>query len=773
MKDNGVSPLRTYMTFRHGHMFCGLGGGAKGFNRGRANVGNVHARWECAGGIDVDPAAVRDFERLTGARGTVLDLFDREQYVAFHGKQPPKGWKPAGSADILAALGPLLDALFLSPPCKGLSGLLSENKSRSAKYQALNRLTVRGVWLALEAYKDNPIPLILLENVPRIASRGRHLLDEITMLLHAYGYKVAETTHDCGELGGLAQSRKRFLMVARHTEKVPSLLYEPYKRPLKAVGDILSRMPPPGDPAAGPMHRIPALQWKTWVRLAFVEAGSDWRSLKKLAVENGYLRDYGIVPDMGPWPKRWYDDVLGVLPYSGTMGTITAKSSPTTGRFAVADPTPGATYSGKYSVSRYDERTGTVLSNSNSAQGAYAVADPTPGDAGFSKYAVTPYDSPAGTVISGSTTGQGAFAVADVVPECDLRRTALGVTVYGEPSYTVTGRGLPYNGKFGVADPNLASEHHKNVFRIISYNENAGTVTSGHSPSNGAGAVADPNCHGMRHNNVFRIVRFADPSCAVTAGTGPSSGGQAVSDPNTGYGCFAHHNLFKVTAYDGQIGAVTGAAHITGAAPSVADPNTGWTRQACGHSREGAYGVAPWTAHAAPVTASGSYDNGPNSVADPMPGLSRDKGDNYLTAGQYGVRRYDEPGGAVSASACHDNGYFSVADRDLRLPDLTSQLVCMIIARDGTWHRPFTTLELAALQSLIDPEEYLELEGLSDSAWRERIGNAVPPKAAEGIAHVMGEVLLLTRLGETFTMSAQPIWVKPITAALMAATGGM
>lgn len=31
-------------------------------------------------------------------------------------------------------------------------------------------------------------------------------------------------------------------------------------------------MPLPGDVVtAGPMHRVPSLQWKTWVRLAFVE----------------------------------------------------------------------------------------------------------------------------------------------------------------------------------------------------------------------------------------------------------------------------------------------------------------------------------------------------------------------------------------------------------------------------------------------------------------------------------------------------------------------
>jgi hypothetical protein len=55
---------------------------------------------------------------------------------------------------------------------------------------------------------------------------------------------------------------------------------------------------------------------------------------------------------------------------------------------------------------------------------------------------------------------------------------------------------------------------------------------------------------------------------------------------------------------------------------------------------------------------------------------------------------------------------------------------------------------------------------LADSAWRERIGNAVPPPAAQAIASVMGQTLLLAWSGETFTLSAQPIWVKPMAVAL-------
>lgn len=88
---------------RHFHLFCGLGGGAKGFNRASPRVGNLVGKFRCLGGIDVSAPAIRDFERLTGARGTVLDLFDRSQFLDFHGVEPPASWREAGPADIRAA----------------------------------------------------------------------------------------------------------------------------------------------------------------------------------------------------------------------------------------------------------------------------------------------------------------------------------------------------------------------------------------------------------------------------------------------------------------------------------------------------------------------------------------------------------------------------------------------------------------------------------------------------------------------------------------------
>ena len=602
----------TLCDINHFHLFSGAGVGAAGMQDARPEIPGLTGRMVCLGGIDVDAAGAADFFRFTGVRCTVRDLFSRQQYAAFHGQQPPDGWVEAMPDDIRAAAGGRRPhILFLSAPCKGFSGLLSHSRSLTAKYQALNELTLRGIWLALEAWKNDPVEVILFENVPRIASRGRHFLDQIVQLLRHYGYVVRETTHDCGELGGLAQSRKRFLMVARHADKVPAFIYEPPKRPLRAVGEILGRMRLPGDLAAGPMHRIPNLSWKTWVRLAFVEAGSDWRSLNRLTVQDGYLQDYLLVPEM-------HRGALGVHGMQDSVGVIAGRNFPLNGAFSVADPRfdPSAAWKDgqAYGVRRWDASTGAIAGQQGPGQGAYTVADP---------------------------------------------------------------------------------RHH--------------------GPA--------------KHSNEFRIVRY---DAAARAVTGAHGTGQCVADPRGGPDASKLH---------------------------------------------GKYHTARWSEHAHAVIAGNA--NGAYSVADPRPGLARERGDHYLTAGHYGVAAWDQHVGAVSASACHDNGSWSVAD-PRALPAANDKLVCRILAEDGTWHRPFTTLELAALQSLYDPDDYAEAEGrgdpfrmdgVSDCAHRERIGNAVPKKAAAAMAEEIGRAILLSRVGESFQLSSTPIWVRSVAVAL-AVSGG-
>lgn len=596
------------------HMFGAIGGGAKGFKRARVQLGGVTGEWECIGSVDVDAAANRVFAARVGVPATTLDLADRSQYIAIHGQEPPAGWREAVPDDIRrAANGHRPDCIFLSAPCKGFSGLLSEAKSGTAKYRAMNGLAERGLFLALEAWVDDPVPLILFENVPRLLSaRGRAFADEIIAMLRAFGYATAETVHDCGELGGLAQSRKRCLIVARHMAKVPNFLYEPPKRPLRAVGDVLGKMWLPGDEVAGPMHRVPQLQWKTWVRLAFVEAGSDWRSLNKLAVEDGVLRDFLLVPEM---------------------------------------------HNGGYGVRAWDESTGVVASESR-----------------------------------------------------------------------------PSNGAFSVADPRVDQSAHWNQgqhYGVHSWEESTGTIGAQQWPNQGRFAVADPRHDGpAKHSNEFRVVQWGGHSMAVTS------------------------------------------AHGTGQA--VADPRPGWD------GRYGNLSMAAWDEASRCVVAGGKgVQGGWLSVADPRTGMDDDRA-AYLTGGHYGVLRMSDTAGAVSAAACHDNGRWSIADH--RMPAVTDKLVARIRALDDTWHRPFTTLELAALQSLFDPEDPADCAAFSmactdvtksDGTYREWIGNAVPPEGITPVAEEMLRTLMLADAGETFQLSAAPIWVRPVIAGLSLAQGTM
>ena len=604
----GLRPGDFYSDIKHFHLFCGAGGGALGFQRGHARVGRAHARFRCLGGVDSDPAGIADFSRLVGTKGTVLDLFDRDQYEAWHGKPPPASWRAATALDILAAAGgEHPDIVFTSPPCKGFSGLQSPTRAASAKYQALNALTVRSIALTLDAFQDDPPSFIIFENVPRIAQRGRGLLDNIVLVLRAHGYAVAETVHDCGRVGGLGQTRKRFLLVARHVKKVPPFLYEPPNQPLKTVGDVIGELPPPDAPGLS-MHRLPRLEWQTWVRLALIPPGKDWRALQGLRVLDGHLQDIGIAPLNATW-------------HAGALG-------------------------------------------------------------------VRPWDA---------------------------------------PTTTVAGRSGPTNSAFSVSDPRFER---------------------------------------VKHNNCFRVVRLDEPSPSVTGGTGPTAGGLGVADPRLGsYG--EHSGKLRVEDAGAPAHTITGSDRVGSGALSVADPRP---PRDLGDYQP--YGVKDWQDVAATVTSQAAPGAGPYSVADPRPAAWVDGREHYTTGGHYGVVPLDAPSGTVVGGAKHDTGPWSVAGY-LPAPAARPERAPLIVALDGTWHRPFTTLELAALQGF--PWQALAygggLWGDADARHRERIGNAVPPPAAAAVASVMGRAILQARAGVTFQLSAEPVWVRGLAAALSIADG--
>lgn len=412
--------------------FCGLGAGARGFLDAEVTLFGRRARFRSLGGLDIDAESCADFETLTKSPALCADIatLTVEQLRAFAGEVAP-------------------DVVFGSPPCKGFSGLLSKKSAEKPKYEALNRLVVRWVELVLEAWGDAPPRLLLLENVPRIASRGRPLLKRVKKLLRAAGYLFDERTHDCGELGGLAQHRRRFLLVARHAKRCPPILFEPPAKRVRACGEVLEQLPLPGDPRAGELHQLPRISWLNWVRLALIPPGGDWRDLPGVLEDGQARREVHKRHEVATWTEP-----TGTIAGSGSNG-VTSVADP---RVALSD-------------------------NPNRHR---------------NKYAVGAWEAPAPTVIGATRPGSGAPSIADPrlsFEGAEYHRGVYGVLAWEKTAPTITGAAKASSGRFSVADPRVRTAY-DHGYRVLRWSEPSFTVAGQTSPGCGAYQVADPRIVG-------------------------------------------------------------------------------------------------------------------------------------------------------------------------------------------------------------------------------------------------------------------------------------
>ena len=436
------------------------GGGLMSLGLESAQPGwrGVSARIHVVASVDAWPVASRVHEYLCpSSRAVTMDLFTREDYEAFHGHAPPPGWREATPADLRALCPEGPDILMTSAPCKGFSANLSEAKAVTPKYQALGRLTLRGLWLALEAWRGCLPRLILFENVPRIRSRGAELLRDIRVLLRDAGYAVDDRDHDAGELGGLAQTRRRFLLAARLKTGAPFPVHLPVRRPLRGVGEVLSQVPCPVPWADDlpPMHRVAAGQhWITALRLALIRAGRDWRDLRRVVAYEvrwsggqGYWLVGALYEGAEAWttppgwdeaePRGgWVTDDAGLL--SSWMGE-------------------GRTHPG-YRMREWGETAGTVGSHGGCATGgAWSfAADPRLPHVKFNNaFRLVGWEERGVAVTGGAGPTSGGQCVADPRLGCSPRRGTYGVMDWSETSPTVAASVDVHAGTAAVMDPRL------------------------------------------------------------------------------------------------------------------------------------------------------------------------------------------------------------------------------------------------------------------------------------------------------------------------------
>ena len=240
--------------------------------------------------------------------------------------------------------------------------------------------------LTLAAWKKELPEFILLENVPRMRQRGAAILTELNLLLKKHEYQISTETHNFGHFGPLAQSRKRILILAKHRKKVPGGVYQPRKTEIKSVGKALHAVPLPGDPAAGPLHELPRMNWQTSLRLALISAGGDETTLEKVDIQRDYFLTachWAPPNSRGPRDQRLYGPIPFCQQYRLRRSNKNDNSHPFTAAAVLPKQNKTASYynsksrrQGRYGVTKWNSHCPTICASGKYNNSSFAVADP-------------------------------------------------------------------------------------------------------------------------------------------------------------------------------------------------------------------------------------------------------------------------------------------------------------------------------------------------------------------------------------------------------------
>lgn len=746
-------------TFRIGYPFCGSGIGPCGSDAAVASYRGETATFVNAGGIDFDPVACRDFEYLTGARALCADV---------------KKMKPADLRSFWGEQCP--DATIGSAPCKKASGLLPKKMADQPKYDEMNELMVTFSKLLFRTYERGPA-VAIWENVPNLLSRAPEAVEAMVKVWTKRGYQVHYAKHNLGEEGGIAQHRERLAIIFRHPEFCPVPVLLPPKKPMKSVGEVLGPLPWPDDPRMGverdgrvvTMHNLPRLTWVNMVRLALIgiDWGDgrapkwDWRDLPPRGQVEEWLQTRGL------WPAQADEEARARLD-EALLGAPSQKRNEVFRREPVQQweaPAPTVTGPGGAGPMGVQDVRVNALAMESENSGRHTT-----------KYAVWSDTEPGRTVTGAQQVGSGGPSVADprLLNSISEKREGRGgfmqVGAWHQPSATVTARVEATAGQSmgAVADPGPAealglastrpSRFH-DQYRVQLWSEPGKTVTGSTDIQEGAPAVADQRpledlslrrAKTPPRGNQYTLGDWAEPAATVTAATGWPQGALCGADPRpleqlaegvTGDNAASFKGrpgYRSVGQWERPASPVIAQASATGGSgyAAAADPRALEQLGLGCRAYNGFYGVLPWDRPANTVTASLQVDCGPAAVADPREVPSPRAVISLELALQLLAEGWEVPKGALAPA---------------------------IIAPDGTWHRPLTTLELAVIQSLpaVHDGKPLVLHGGSDKLRREHIGNGIPRAAEEAWGRQCLDALLRSAMGEGFRLVGGDLWVQP------------
>lgn len=652
--------------------FAGIGGGAIGFQQATATLEKLglKGRFEVIGAFDVDAGAAADFEALTGVKCDVIDV--RTMTPAWLRAKYPR--RP--------------DVVFGSAPCTGASGLLSNDLAETEKYQEMNSLMLVWTKLMLAAWSDDLPLLNINENVPRLVSRAKDVVSEVVRLHQKAGYVVHAGTHECGEVGGLAQRRTRFLMLARLVAKVGALVYQPPKQRVRGCGEVIGPLPLPSDPAGGAMHALPDICATNWIRLALIPPGGDWRDIEGALAAHEKRREHwsryhvarfdcatptvagsGTNGAYGVEDARVADAVRRVAHnpdahrnkyvvtgWGTPVGTIIGAAHIGSGAPSLDDarlPTPA--YPLMYGVRRWDQPSVTLTGKAHLSCGAFSVDDVRLESAFKGKYEVMEWELPSRTVIGGPNNG--ASYVDDVRVQVERRNDAYGVLALRTPAGTITSAEGPSTGRFSVADDRVASSvrahayHFTNEMMLAAWSLPARTVTGASHLGNGAGAIEDLRVRADRYGMNWRVEDPTQPGHTITGTKNIQAGSPSFADPRLFAalcgGGYSFTNNLMLAAWTVPARTITGAVQVGCGGLSVVDLRV---HVGLPHT----YGVLAFAAPSHTITGNMYPGGGPFSLEDVRVPSAY--------PWMYGVLGWNEPGGAITGNYAPGGGAFALVD---------------------------------------------------------------------------------------------------------------
>lgn len=267
--------------------FCGAGGLALGLRQ---------SGFQLRAAFDLDAEAVHTYQHNLGDGAFVADA---------------REIRPEELLDRAELRGVRLDLLAGGPPCQGFS----RQKRGAHLGDPRNELVAE---LGRLARGLNP-RAVLVENVASFGeARGRAFVEALSEALA--DYVLTPQVVNSADFG-LAQTRRRYLLVAIHRDEPGVFQLSPSQASWRTVGEVLRGLdePPerPEDPSPWPNHQRARVTPENIHRFSFVPEGGGWNDIPWEHRLPCHQRVTGATS--GGWP-----DVYGRLRWDGQAPTITA-----------------------------------------------------------------------------------------------------------------------------------------------------------------------------------------------------------------------------------------------------------------------------------------------------------------------------------------------------------------------------------------------------------------------------------------------------------------